>query len=190
MFDSLNHGLEEASGVFFVATCGCDEAEPGEHGNDHGHLDDDGVDVGVYAEDFEVFRYVGAAFLAWFGYESAKRVFTPHAVVVEEGTEDAQSLKAALLTTAAVTYLNPLAWLDTTIFLGSLANTQGDPGRWWYYLGCCCGSLIWFLMLGYGSRLLRPLFARPSAWRVLDGATALLMAYLVFNLLTMNLSTH
>ena len=60
----------------------------------------------------------------------------------------------------------------------------------WYYLGCCCGSLIWFLMLGYGSRLLRPLFARPSAWRFLDGATALLMAYLVFNLLTLNLSTH
>ena len=138
----------------------------------------------------EVFRYVGAAFLAWFGYESAKRVFTPHAVVVEEGAEDAQSLKAALLTTAAVTYLNPLAWLDTTIFLGSLANTQGDPGRWWYYLGCCCGSLIWFLMLGYGSRLLRPLFARPSAWRILDAAVALLMAYLVFNLLTMNLPTH
>ncbi len=50
--------------------------------------------------------------------------------------------------------------------------------------------MIWLLMLGYGSRLLRPLFARPSAWRVLDGATALLMAYLVFNLLTMNLSTH
>ena len=55
VFDSLNHGLEEASGVFFVATGGCNEAEPGEHGNDHGHLDDDGVDVGVYAEDFEVF---------------------------------------------------------------------------------------------------------------------------------------
>ena len=100
-------------------------------------------------------------FLAWFGYESAKRVFTPHAVVVEEGTEDAQSLKAALLTTAAVTYLNPLAWLDTTIFLGSLANTQGDPGRWWYYLECRCGSVLWFLMIGYGSRILRPLFARP-----------------------------
>ncbi len=138
----------------------------------------------------EVFRYVGATFLAWFGYESAKRVFIPHAVVVEEGTEDAQSLKAALLTTAAVTYLNPLAWLDTTIFLGSLANTQGDPGRWWYYLGCCCGSVLWFLMIGYGSRILRPLFARPEAWRVLDAAVALLMVYLVFNLLTVNLSTH
>lgn len=57
MLDPLNHGLEEASGVFFVATGGCNEAEPGEHGNDHGHFDDDGVDVGVYAEDFEVFRF-------------------------------------------------------------------------------------------------------------------------------------
>lgn len=137
----------------------------------------------------EVFRYVGAAFLAWFGFEAGRRVFTPHSIVVDD-EGDSQSLKAALLTTAAVTYLNPLAWLDTTILLGSLANAQGNPGRWWYYLGCCCGSLIWFLILGYGSRLLRPFFARPSAWRILDGATALLMAYLVFNLLTINLSTH
>ena len=138
----------------------------------------------------EVFRYVGAVFLAWFGFEAGRRVFTPHSIVVDDEQGDSQSLKAALLTTAAVTYLNPHAWLDTTILLGSLANAQGDPGRWWYYLGCCCGSLIWFLVLGYGSRLLRPLFARPSASRVLDGATVLLMAYLVFNLLTMHLSAH
>lgn len=138
----------------------------------------------------EVFRYVGAVFLAWFGFEAGRRVFTPHSIVVDDEQGDSQSLKAALLTTAAVTYLNPHAWLDTTILLGSLANAQGDPGRWWYYLGCCCGSLIWFLILGYGSRLLRPFFARPSAWRVLDGATVLLMAYLVFNLLTMHLSAH
>lgn len=57
VLDSLNHGLEEASGIFFVAASGCDEAKPGEHGNNHGYLDDDGVDVGVYAEDFEVFGF-------------------------------------------------------------------------------------------------------------------------------------
>ena len=98
----------------------------------------------------EVFRYMGAVFLAWFGFEAGRRVFTPHSIVVDDEQGDSQSLKAALLTTAAVTYLNPHAWLDTTILLGSLANAQGDPGRWWYYLGCCCGSLIWFLVLGRG----------------------------------------
>ena len=59
VLDLLNHGFEEASDIFFVATGGCDEAEPGEHGNNHGHLDDDGVDIGVYAEDFEVFGFDG-----------------------------------------------------------------------------------------------------------------------------------
>ena len=52
-------GLRKLRAYFFVATGGCDEAEPGEHGNDHGHLDDHGVDVGVYAEDFEVFGFDG-----------------------------------------------------------------------------------------------------------------------------------
>ena len=59
MLNPLNHRLEEASGVLFVATGGCNEAEPGEHSNDHGHLDNNGVDIGVYAEDFEVFRFDG-----------------------------------------------------------------------------------------------------------------------------------
>ena len=59
----------------------------------------------------EVFRYVGAAFLAWFGFEAGRRVFTPHSIVVDDAEGDSQSLKAALLTTAAVTYLNPLYYL-------------------------------------------------------------------------------
>lgn len=59
MLDSLNHGFEEASGIFFVATGGCDKAKPREHGYNHGHLNDHGVDIGVYAEDFEVFEFDG-----------------------------------------------------------------------------------------------------------------------------------
>ena len=110
----------------------------------------------------EVFRYMGAVFLAWFGFEAGRRVFTPHSIVVDDEQGDSQSLKAALLTTAAVTYLNPHAWLDTTILLGSLANAQGDPGRWWYYLGCCCGSLIWFLVLGYGGAWVWVAFIAPA----------------------------
>lgn len=57
VLDSLNHGLEEASGILFITTGGCDKAKPREHGNNHGHFDDDGVDVGAYAEDFEVFGF-------------------------------------------------------------------------------------------------------------------------------------
>ena len=35
--------------------------------------------------------------------------------------------------------------------------------------------MLWFAGLGYGASLLRKPFARPSAWRALDGAVALIM---------------
>ena len=41
--------------------------------------------------------------------------------------------------------------------------------------GAVCGSVLWFAGLGYGAKLLRRPFARPSAWRALDGAVALVM---------------
>ena len=40
-------------------------------------------------------------------------------------------------------------------------------------------SLVFFSALGFGARLLRPLFATPTAWRVLDclvGAVMLALA--------------
>jgi L-lysine exporter family protein LysE/ArgO len=38
-------------------------------------------------------------------------------------------------------------------------------------------------MLGYGARLLRPLFARPVAWRVLDFLVGVVMTMLAAKLL-------
>ena len=45
-----------------------------------------------------------------------------------------------------------------------------------------CASVAWFSALGYGARWLAPLFARPQAWRVLDGligATMFVLAALL-----------
>jgi len=41
--------------------------------------------------------------------------------------------------------------------------------------GAVTGSFAFFFALGYGARVLRPLLASPRAWRVLDGAIALVM---------------
>ncbi len=43
--------------------------------------------------------------------------------------------------------------------------------------------MIWFSALGYGSATLRPLFAQPAAWRVLDGVIAAIMLALGLSLL-------
>jgi L-lysine exporter family protein LysE/ArgO len=44
-------------------------------------------------------------------------------------------------------------------------------------------SLTWFSALGFGARLLEPLFARPASWRILDIGVGLLMLTLAANLL-------
>jgi L-lysine exporter family protein LysE/ArgO len=40
--------------------------------------------------------------------------------------------------------------------------------------------------LGYGARLLRPLFANPNAWRVLDAGIGITMAALAAKLVLEN----
>jgi L-lysine exporter family protein LysE/ArgO len=52
-----------------------------------------------------------------------------------------------------------------------------------FAIGAAGASAVWFVSLGYGARLLAPLFARPLAWRVLDGAIALVMMALAISLL-------
>ena len=64
-------------------------------------------------------------------------------------------------------------YLDTVLFLGSVANQQDD--RWWWAAGAVISSFTWFFAIGFGSRLLRPLFAKPGSWRVLDGMIAMVM---------------
>ncbi len=82
---------------------------------------------------------------------------------------------AAVATTLALTWLNPHVHLDTVVLLGSVAAGHGDA-RWWFAAGAGLGSVLWFTALGYGAALLRPVFARPGAWRVLDAVIALVMA--------------
>ena len=91
-------------------------------------------------------------------------------------------LLATVLTCVALTWLNPHVYLDTVVLLGSVANTHGDS-RWLFGIGAAIGSIVWFTALGYGARFLRPLFARPAAWRVLDGIIAVMMAGIAVSLL-------
>lgn len=118
-------------------------------------------------------RLLGAGFLVVYGLLAVRRVFRPDALVVGGGAGDGRG--AAVATALVLTWLNPHVYLDTVVLLGSLANQQAVEARWWWAGGAVTGSLAWFLGLGFGARLLRPLFARPGAWRVLDGLVAAVM---------------
>ena len=117
-------------------------------------------------------RWIGAAYLVGYGLLSLRNA--RRATVLEaDGT--APSRSGALTTVLALTWLNPHVYLDTVLLVGSLANQHGPDGRWWFTVGAATASVAWFTTLGYGARLLAPLFARPATWRVLDVAIAIVM---------------
>ncbi|MCL3860910.1 LysE/ArgO family amino acid transporter [Actinotalea sp. K2] len=121
----------------------------------------------------DVVRVAGAVFLTGYGLLAARRALRPQALTAEP-TAPPASMAAAVGTALALTWLNPHVYLDTVVLLGSIA--QSHPGRqWWFAAGAAVGSALWFTALGYGAALLRPVFATPRAWRVLDVVIALVM---------------
>ncbi|GAB3042260.1 LysE/ArgO family amino acid transporter [Parafrigoribacterium mesophilum] len=128
-----------------------------------------------------VARIAGAVFLVGYGILAARRALAPTALIAS-ATGPRISLRAAIATCAALTWLNPHVYLDTIVLLGSVAGTHG-PDRWWFGLGAAAGSILWFTALGFGARLLRPLFSRPASWRVLDALIAAVMMSIAIGLL-------
>jgi len=125
-----------------------------------------------------VVRLAGAAFLLTYGFLAARRALRPAGEGSLRPADDGSSRRGpvpVLATCLALTWLNPHVYLDTVVLLGSVAAGRGGQ-RWWFAAGAATASLLWFCLLGRGAAVLRPLFARPAAWRVLDGVIAAVMA--------------
>jgi L-lysine exporter family protein LysE/ArgO len=124
--------------------------------------------------------WAGAAFLLGYALLAARRALRPAALLTDD-TGARAGLAVTVTTALALTWLNPHVYLDTVVLLGSLSGTWGEQ-RWSFAAGAAVGSTVWFLGLGFGARLLRPVFARPAAWRVLDATIAAVMAALAVSL--------
>ncbi|WP_017607547.1 LysE/ArgO family amino acid transporter [Nocardiopsis xinjiangensis] len=122
----------------------------------------------------EAIRLLGAVFLLAYGLMALRRVLRPGALVAADAPAG-PGRGGAVATALVLTWLNPHVYLDTVVLLGSLANQQDGDLRWWWAIGAITGSFLWFAALGGAARLLRPLFARPGAWRVLDLLVAAVM---------------
>ncbi|BDZ37405.1 LysE/ArgO family amino acid transporter [Microbacterium suwonense] len=149
-------------------------------------------------------RWAGALFLATYGILAARRAWHGGGELTAEGTElaaertepsagtaSARSGGAAtltrtrlvpvILTTLALTWLNPHVYLDTVLMLGSIAATHGEQ-RWLFAAGAIAASILWFAALGFGARYLGRWLRTPRAWRVLDALIAVVMIMLAVGL--------
>lgn len=119
-------------------------------------------------------QWGGAAFLSWYGLRAWRAAWANHALQVNQAAV-AMSARQALSAVAALSLLNPHVYLDTVLLLGAVGGQQAGAGKLWFALGAISSSVLWFVLLGFGARLLSPLFARPLAWRVLDGMIGAVM---------------
>ncbi|MET3134575.1 L-lysine exporter family protein LysE/ArgO [Oxalobacteraceae bacterium GrIS 1.11] len=117
-------------------------------------------------------KAAGAAFLLAYGARAARAAWRP--AVLHVGAT-ARPASHVIATAFALSLLNPHVYLDTVILLGSIGGQQAGAGPLYFAAGAMLASALWFFSLGFGARFLAPLFARPRAWRVLDGAVAVLM---------------
>lgn len=125
-----------------------------------------------------VVTWVGAAYLVGFGLFSLRRAARPAALSASAPA----SRGSVVLTTLALTFLNPHVYLETVLMLGSIAN--GFDQRWAFAVGAMVGSVLWFTGLGFGGRLLAGPLGRPRTWRVVDGAVGVMMLALAVRLTT------
>lgn len=141
-----------------------------------------GALVRKWPELLQILRFGGAMFLAVYGWMAARRAWSGAGSLAPE-VEGRAGWHRVLLACLAFTFLNPHVYLDTMILLGGLSTRYAGVAQWAFAAGACLASVAWFSTLGYGSRLLLPVFKSPRAWRVLDGVVAIFMLSLSLTLL-------
>ncbi|ABV87297.1 LysE/ArgO family amino acid transporter [Shewanella pealeana] len=109
----------------------------------------------------------GALFLIIYGYGALKSSFSESRMESEEALA-ADSLKKAVLTTLAISLLNPHLYLDTVVLLGSISVQFEGTEKQWFGAGAVLASFVWFFSLSLGAKYLSPVFKKPKAWCYLD----------------------
>lgn len=137
--------------------------------------------LGQYPGALNAIGLAGAAVVGWYGAMALRRALSPQSLRAQwDGAP--QSLGRTAWQALGISLLNPHVYLDTVILVGAVGARQPDGMQGWFLLGAGGASALWFATLGFGARLLSPMFARPLAWRVLDLLVAAMMGQIAYSL--------
>jgi L-lysine exporter family protein LysE/ArgO len=123
----------------------------------------------------DVLTIAGVAFLVGYGLLALRRALGSSDAALGADVAASGSWPRALGACLAFTWLNPGVYVDTVLLVAPVAHSHGG-GRWTFGTGAMVASVVWFVALGYGGRLLGGALRRPGAWRALDVAVATVMA--------------
>ena len=141
-----------------------------------------GTIIEKHPDWLKAITWFGAIYLFIFGIMSFRAALS-NQTLDAASTNTSQNIKIILSTVLALTFLNPHVYLDTVLLIGSIASPYVSTERIYFTLGAISASFIWFFSLGYGARLLIPLFKKTSAWKFLNSLIGIIMWWIAYSLI-------
>ena len=120
----------------------------------------------------------GAVLLFLYGAQAMRRFVHPAALAATGAGQEAgsaMSRRRAVGLALAMSWLNPHAWLDTAVLMGTASLDYARPDNAVFGLGAAAGSVLWFSALGVAMWSLGSRLNAPWVWRALDGLVAVMM---------------
>lgn len=142
-----------------------------------------GVAFGQNSWALQALKWFGIVFLLYYGAKAFRNA-REHSRSKPDSDSPLQQnihLKSAILTCLAFTFLNPHVYLDTFLLLGSI-SAQYKPLQYAFAGGAMFASFFWFFSLGYGARILTPLFQKARTWVVLESVIGIIMWFIAYKI--------
>ncbi len=137
-----------------------------------------------------VMTVVGSAFLFYYSYTAFKQFLASeeeHKLLSQE--ESMVALKKVLLMALAFSFLNPHAWLDTVVVIGSVSGQYENLHEHAAFtIGACIVSFLWFFLLGFLAKTFRKYLLLHKVQKGINLFIAVLMASISISLIRNGLS--
>ncbi len=124
----------------------------------------------------------GMVFLIGYALLSFKAALKNESLKIDDEIKT-NPIKQVLTLLAMFTFLNPHVYLDTILLIGGIGANVENTYQIYFVIGASSASAFWFLSLGYGARLLIPLFKKPITWKILDISIGILMLVIAYSLI-------
>lgn len=135
----------------------------------------------LYPNLVVIAKYLGALFLLFYGAQHFYQAFKVQQYLQPSENQETKLLPMIMIC-LALTWLNPHVYLDTVVLIGTV-STQFPTTQIYFALGAMTASWVFFYSLGYGARLLLPLFQQARSWQILDFLIACMMWGIAISLL-------
>ena len=124
----------------------------------------------------------GIGFLCFYAITSFRSALKNESLKIDEEVKT-NPVKEVITLVLVFTLLNPHTYLDTVLLIGGIGANVEDSLKMFFILGAVAGSSTWFLSLGFGARVLIPLFKKPITWKILDISIGILMLIIAYSLI-------